>query len=156
MLKECGVNNVKVSPVLLKEDTTGYHDRIRHEVEDLIDKVKSQLADKSFCLIDKYSSDYALEQDYVKPYDKCYVHQFFAVVGADAKLYRCHQKAYTESGIIGDLTKQSFSSIWNGLPCLSEDSFDPKKECRFRCAFDERNRILDDFFNMNMEHVNFI
>lgn len=156
LLKDSGVNNVKLSPVLLKKDTPKYHERIRHVVMDQVERIKNQLVDDTFCLIDKYSNDYALESDYVKPYNKCYVHQFFAVIGADAKVYRCHQKAYTESGVIGDLKEKSFSAIWNGLPCLAEDSFDPKKACGFRCAFDERNRILDEFFNMNMDHVNFV
>ena len=157
LVKTIGCDNIKLSPVLVKEDEEGYHNRIKDGVIEQIDRAKKELEDENFRIVDKYSNDYALSDSYIKPYHRCYIQEYFAVVAADSKVYRCHQRAYTEAGLIGDLTKHTFKEIWESQETIDKiRNFDPCKECNFRCAFDERNTLLNDFFNMDTNHVNFV
>lgn len=157
LVKTIGCDNIKLSPVLVKEDEEGYHNRIKDGVIVQINRAKNELEDECFRIVDKYSNDYALSDSYIKPYHRCYIQEYFAVVAADSKVYRCHQRAYAEAGLIGDLTKYTFKEIWESQKTIDKiRNFDPCKECNFRCAFDERNTLLNDFFKMDINHVNFV
>lgn len=157
LVKTIGCNNIKLSPVLVKGNEEEYHNRIKEGVIEQIDRAKGELEDDNFRIVDKYSNDYALSDSYVKPYHKCYIQEYFAVVAADSKVYRCHQRAYTEAGLIGDLTKHTFKEIWESQETIDKIRlFDPCEECNFRCAFDERNSLLNDFFNIDKNHINFV
>ncbi len=157
LVKELGVDNIKLSPILIKENEAGYHEEIKDTVSEQIARAKEELQDKKFTIVDKYTNDLALDKDFHKGYTRCLIQEFFAVVAADSKLYRCHQRAYTMAGEIGDLAKHSFEEIWYSSDVIRKvRDFNPCTECQFRCAFDERNIILDDFLNIDQEHVNFI
>ena len=70
---------------------------------------------------------------------------------------RCHQRAYTKPGEIGDLLKQSLKEIWYSQEAIKKvREFDPFRECPFPCAFDERNMMLNEFLELDDEHINFI
>lgn len=157
LVKNLGVDNIKLSPILVREGEKAYHNIIKETVMNQIAEAKSELEDNKFRIIDKYSNDIALDDLYEKEYCHCYVQNFFAVIAADSKVYRCHQRAYTKAGEIGDLQKRSFKEIWYSQETIDQvNSFNPKEECKFRCAFDERNRLLNDFVNIDKNHVNFI
>ncbi len=157
LVKKLGVNNIKISPILIKKDQKDYHDKIKKYAMEQIDKAKMDLEDSGFRIIDKYSNDIALDGDYKKEYSRCWIQNFFAVIAADSKVYRCHQRAYTKTGELGDLAKRSFKEIWYDPETIKGGgTFNPEKECRFRCAFDERNRLLNDFMNIDKDHINFI
>ena len=157
LAKEIGIDNVKLSPILVKENVESYHREIEKVVSNQITEAKQKLEDKKFKIIDKYSDDYALNDNYVKPYHRCYIQEYFAVIAADSKIYRCHQRAYTKAGEIGDLSKKSFKEIWYDPQIIEEiRKFNPSKQCHMRCAFDERNCLLNDFLMMDTNHVNFV
>ena len=157
LVKKLGADNIKLSPILIKERQKDYHNKIKDSVMEQIYKAKVELEDYRFRIIDKYSNDIALEGEYEKEYSHCYIQKFFAVIAADSKVYRCHQRAYTKAGEIGDLAEQSFKEIWYSQETIDEaDRFNPRSECKFRCAFDERNRLLNDFMNIDRNHINFI
>lgn len=157
LVKNLGVDNIKLSPVLVKTEEQAYHDAIKELVNEQIARAKEELECDKFRIVDKYTDDYALSEAYVKPYHRCYIQEYFAVIAADSKVYRCHQRAYTKAGMIGDLTKQTFEEIWKSEETVKKvRAFDPCKECNFRCAFDERNQLLNDFFMMDKNHVNFV
>jgi MoaA/NifB/PqqE/SkfB family radical SAM enzyme len=157
LVKELGVDNIKLSPLLVKADEAEYHETIKESVSEQIFRAKEELETEGFTVVDKYTNDLALDENFRKSYHKCVIQEVFAVIAADSKVYRCHQRAYTKAGEIGDLSKQSFQEIWYSPEVIDNvRSFDPCRECRFRCAFDERNILLNDFFDMDTEHINFI
>lgn len=157
LVKELGVDNIKLSPLLVKADEAEYHESIKESVSEQIFRAKEEMETENFIIVDKYTNDLALDDNFQKSYHKCMIQEIFAVIAADSKVYRCHQRAYTKVGEIGDLSKQFFHEIWYSQDVINNiRNFNPYKECRFRCAFDERNMLLNDFFNMDTGHVNFI
>lgn len=157
MIKELGADNIKLSPIMVKEGEEDYHVQIKEIVKEQIIQAKQQLENENFQIVDKYSNDLAIAQAFRKKYHRCIIQELFAVIAADSKVYRCHQRAYVKEGEIGDLTQNSFKEIWN-LQETVEDvrQFDAFEHCRFPCAFDERNILLNDFINMDKNHINFI
>ena len=157
LAKETGADNIKLSPIMVKENEADYHKQIQDSVMDQIERAKQQLEDGTFRIVDKYTNDLAMNNEYRKQYHYCVIQELFTVIAADSKVYRCHQKAYTKSGEIGDLAKQTFREIWYSQEIADNiRKFDAYEECRFRCAFDERNLLLNDFLNTDSNHVNFI
>lgn len=158
LVKSLGVDNIKLDCIRVKtEDMAAYHQVIKEDVCKQIVQAKKLLEDDTFKIVDKYSNDIELDDCYEKKYSSCYMQNLFAVIAADSKVYRCHQRAYMKSGEIGDLTKASFQEIWYAQKTIDlVKSFDAKKECAFKCAFDERNELLNEFMNMDKNHVNFI
>ncbi len=155
-MKDAGVNNIKFSPLMVK-DTLGYHKDIKKEAEKQLGQAKYSLQSESFAVVDKYSGDMLLEQGFEKQYCTCYMKELFTVIAADQKVYFCHQKAYRPDGLVGDISGRSFKELW-----FSDETtklfkgMDAKKECNFRCAFEERNILLGQLFNLDTGHVNFI
>ena len=157
LAKETGADNIKLSPIMVKQNEADYHKQIQDSVMDQIERAKQQLEDGTFRIVDKYTNDLAMNNEYRKQYHYCVIQELFTVIAADSKVYRCHQKAYTKSGEIGDLAKQTFREIWYSQEIADNiRKFDAYEECRFRCAFDERNLLLNDFLNTDSNHVNFI
>jgi MoaA/NifB/PqqE/SkfB family radical SAM enzyme len=157
LVKNLGVDNIKFSPILIKSNEVAYHKGIKDLVTEQINEAKIKLENETFRIVDKYTNDTALEDAYIKEYSKCHIQNFFTVIAADSKVYRCHQRAYMKVGELGDLTKNSFKEIWYSQDTINKiNSFNPQKDCCFRCAFDERNKLLDDFINIDRNHVNFI
>lgn len=157
LVKKLGVDNIKLSPIAVKENGKSYHDSIKELVMKQIVSAQRELENSNFRIVDKYTCDLELPTTYHKQYQKCYIQNFFAVIGADCKVYRCHQRAYTKAGELGDLTQIPFKDLWFSPNVINKmNSFDPQKECCFRCAFDERNTLLNDFVNIDYNHINFI
>ena len=130
---------------------------IKESVIEQIVRAKQQLEDETFKIVDKYTNDLAMTNEYRKSYHQCIIQELFVVIAADSKVYRCHQRAYTKAGEIGNLMNQTFSEIWNSQETIDNiKHFDAYKECQFRCAFDERNMLLNDFLHMDKNHINFI
>lgn len=157
LVKKLGVDNIKLSPIAVKEDGKNYHDSIKKTVIEQIASAQKELESSDFRIMDKYTCDLDLPTTYHKQYQKCYIQNFFAVIGADCKVYRCHQRAYTKAGEVGDLTQMSFKDLWFSQNVIEKmNTFEPQKECCFRCAFDERNTLLNDFVSIDYDHINFI
>lgn len=157
LVKELGVDNIKLSPIMVKEEEADYHNSIMESVMDQISHAKQFLEDKNFRIVDKYSNDLAMDNAYRKEYKRCFIQELFAVIAADSKVYRCHQRAYMKEGEIGSLLEKSFKDIWYSQKTIENvRQYDAYEGCQFRCAFDERNILLNDFLNMDRNHINFI
>lgn len=152
-----GVNNIKFAPIMVKDFTAKYHQNIAPIVEEQIVHAKENFERNDFKIIDKYSNDIGLDEEFQKQYCICFMKEIFTVIAADSKVYYCHQKAYTPEGLIGDISGQSFNSLW-----FSEETTEKFRkmradtECNFRCVFEERNQLLNDFIFMDQRHLNFI
>ena len=158
LAKKIQLNNLKFSPLLGGNNVLLYQSsKMRKNVEEQLLKAKRELQSDNFVIIDKYTNDLGLQNDFEKQYQNCIISQLFTVVGADLKIYFCHQRAYMEEGIVGDISKQSFKEVW-----FSEETTQRLKmhnvseKCNFRCVFEERNILLNQFFDLDRNHVNFI
>lgn len=157
LVKKLGAENIKLSPVIVKENKSAYHDLIKETVCEQIIQAKNQLEDSDFHIIDKYTDEIAVDDNFQKSYHRCYIQEIFTVIAADSKVYRCHQRAYTLPGEIGDLSLKSFKEIWYSPETIkSSRDWDACEQCSFRCAFEERNILLNDFMSMDKNHINFI
>lgn len=157
ILSAIGVDNVKFSPLMVKGTIPEYHMQIKESIEEQLARAKDDFQNDKFTIIDKYTNDASFDKNFQKKCAHCYITEIFTVVGADCKVYYCHQRAYTQSGMIGSLENQTLKQLW-----FSDDTTKklkqmvPQDECSFRCAFEERNELLDRLVNMDRRHINFI
>lgn len=155
-MRDIGVNNIKFSPLMVK-NSLDYHKGIKNDVEEQLKRAKADLETNEFDVVDKYSGDMMLDENFEKQYCICYMKNLFTVIAADQNVYFCHQKAYRPDGLIGSIAERSFKELW-----FSDETaeifrnMNAKKECDFRCAFEERNLLLNHLFSLDKNHVNFI
>ena len=155
-LKNTGVAHVKISPCIIANDGADnnlYHDAFKDVVQEQIAQAK-ELDDATFHVVDHYHS---MEVNFFKPYKNCEFAKMLTVIGADSKVYTCQDKAYTQSGTLGDITAQSFREFW-----FSDENkqnlaaIDPAKSCQHHCVADAKNRLLDDYLSLAPDHLPFI
>lgn len=157
ILKSAGVENIKLSPVNIGLDTVERQKDIREHVSNLIAEAMEKLCDGKFFIIDKYTGDLSLREQYCKPYEKCYIRNLFTVIAANQKVYGCIDKAYIENGCLGDISHQSFKEMWYSEETARKlRDYDIKKYCGFRCIYEDRNTFLADVLEVDRNHVNFI
>ncbi len=157
LMSGLGVNNIKFSPLRLDGDLGEYHKPIRQIVEKQIERAQKEFENNGFKIIDKYSDDAGLDAGYEKSYHRCMIQEVFTVIGADCKVYFCHQRAYTKNGDIGSLENRSLKELWYAEDTIKKvRGLDPCQECNFRCVFDERNLLLHNLVSIDRNHINFI
>lgn len=156
MLKDLGVNHIKYTARVTK-DLFVYHKTFQKQVIDQIHRAKNELESADFRIINKYESDFDSALVFHRCYDKCYINRFFTVIAADSKVYFCHDKAYVKEGIVGDLRNQSFKELWFSDETIRRyQEFNPQKECNHHCVYDDRNELLNMFYGLDQNHINFI
>ncbi|MCM1326555.1 MAG: radical SAM protein [Bacteroidales bacterium] len=157
LMAKLGVDNIKLSPLRLDGDLGEYHRPIQESVKDQIARAKKECENDHFKIVDKYDGDAGLDAGYHKPYHRCLIQEIFTVIGADCKVYLCHQRAYTKNGDIGSLKERSFKELWFAEDTIKKvRELDACQECDFRCVFDERNILLNDLMSIDKNHINFI
>jgi len=155
-LKDTGVAHAKISPCIIAntgEENNLYHDKFKDIVRAQIEEAKS-LDDVNFHVVDHYHS---MEIDFSKPYDSCPFAQMLTVIGADCKIYTCQDKAYTESGTLGDISAQSFQDFWYSAENKQNlAAINPAQICQHHCVADAKNRLITDYLSLAPEHLPFI
>ncbi len=156
LLKDCGVDHVKVSGVVVSNDAAGnneYHSEIREEVSHQINTAQS-LSDSSFTILNHYHD---LDERFEKKYHSCHFLQYLTVVGADQYVYSCQDKAYTESGRMGSIAERTFKDFW-----FSEENiqflktFDPSVRCGHHCVSHPKNLAINEYISLDKEHSYFV
>lgn len=156
MVKELGVNHIKYAARVTKDLFT-YHEPFKQNVIEQIHQAKEELEDENFRVINKYEGDFDSALLFRRCYDKCYINRIFTVIAADSKVYFCHDKAYVKDGIVGNLTNQSFKELWFAEDTIKRyQEFDLQKECNHHCVYDDRNELLNTFYSLDRNHINFI
>lgn len=156
LVKKLGVNHIKYTARVTK-DLFLYHEPFKQNVIEQIHKAKTELENTDFRIIDKYEGDFESALIFHRSYDKCYINRIFTVIAADSKVYFCHDKAYVKEGMAGDLKNQSFKEMWFSEETIRRYSeFNPQKECDHHCVFDDRNELLNTFYSLDRNHINFI
>lgn len=155
LLKSLGVDNIKYSAVV--DNRQHYHDEIKDGVIAQIHKAKQNLESDSFQIINQYEKDWMDKNFSTQPFPVCYTCRFVTVIGADQKVYLCHTKAYDSNAVVADLKEQSFRQAWYSDEVRARlCNVKPETECRNFCAYQERNELIQSYFDVNYDHVNFI
>ena len=159
LMKSLGANHVKFTPAISNE-TEKYHAPFMREVMEDLERA-AELNDEHFRVIDLYTSDFNRVKSGVKifdrAYDVCYIKEMVCVIAANSKVYYCHDKAYLNDGCIGDLKNMRFKDLWFSDKTMKLfKNFDVHKVCYQHCVYDDRNIMLNQFFGMDMNHVNFL
>ncbi|MCR5346929.1 MAG: radical SAM protein [Fretibacterium sp.] len=156
MVKELGVNHIKFTARVTK-DLFDYHAPFRESVVEQIHRAKAELDGDGFRVINKYEGDFDSALVFHRKYKTCYINKLFTVIAADCKVYFCHDKAYVSSGVVGDLKGKSFKELWYSPEVIKRYAeFDAEKECDHHCVYDDRNELLNTFFSLDRNHINFI
>jgi MoaA/NifB/PqqE/SkfB family radical SAM enzyme len=156
LLKDCGVNHVKLAGAVVSNDAAGnndYHRSIKEEVARQI-ALAQPLADATFTILNHYHD---LEDRFEKHYHTCPFLQFLTVIGADQNVYTCQDKAYTQSGRMGSIANMTFKEFW-----FSEENqrflkeFDPSEQCRHHCVTHSKNLAIHEYLSLDQEHSYFV
>lgn len=156
LVKGLGVNHIKYTARVTK-DLFAYHEPFKQQVIEQIHRAKAELEDGNFRVINKYESDFDSVLVFHRCYEKCYVNRIFTVIAADSKVYFCHDKAYVSEGVVGDLGNCSFKELWFSDETMKRyEEFNAQEECNHHCVYDDRNELLNTYFSLDKNHINFI
>ncbi|WP_130472700.1 radical SAM protein [Candidatus Magnetaquicoccus inordinatus] len=156
LFKELGVNHVKFSGVVVANSGSAnreYHQSIMRETSAQIAAAQS-LNDAHFTVIDLY---HELDERFEKSYTQCPFLQFLTVIGADACVYTCQDKAYTEAGLLGNIRDRSFKEFWFSAENRQKlFQFNPAIQCRHHCVTHSKNLALLELLAIDPEHGCFV
>ena len=156
LMKNLGVNHVKFAP-MISNDTNEYHKAFKDDVSKQLQDAQKLFGDEHFRVIDLYTGDFAYSVIFERQYSRCPIKDFICVIAANQKVYYCHDKAYLNDGLVGDISKQSFKDMWlSDATTELFKKFDAKKLCKQHCVYDSRNELINSFLDMDRNHVNFI
>lgn len=155
LVKDLGANHIKYTARITK-DLDNYHSPFKNDVIKKI-HMASELSGNGFSVINKYEDDFLYSTVFSRVYKKCFIKELFTVIAADSKVYFCHDKAYVKEGVVADLRDVSFMEAWYSQEVQERyKEFDAMKECKHHCVYDDRNMLLNSFFSLKKEHINFI
>ncbi len=156
LLYETGVNSVKVSPCIVSnlcDDNYNYHVTLFETVKEQTLRAQQDFADGSFELYDAYH--YQLGT-FAKNYTWCPYLQVVPVIGADLNVYACHDKAYNmQEGMLGSIEDTRFRDFWFS----DKNKFyriNPSRNCNHHCVVDSNNRMISEYLDVDMNHLDFL
>lgn len=152
--KELGVNHIRFSPIyvpkgneLSSEGSESYHSAFKKKVLEQIEKAR-ELEDKNFKIFSYYETDFDSVMASIRPYGRCFMMETVPVIAANQNVYFCHDKAYSDSGLIGSIKNQSFKELWFSKETAKRfKEFNPKESCRHHCTADGRNLAIIEMIN---------
>ncbi len=154
--KEAGVSSVKASACIIgntAQETNQFHAPVFQETKAEIQRAIADLADDNFEIFDAY---HEMGDKFAKVYDWCPYQQILTVVAADQNVYSCQDKAYNlDSGLIGSIRDTSFAEFWK----TNKSKFFkicPSKDCNHHCVANNKNKMIFDYLNVDMEHIEFV
>ena len=161
LLKELGVDNVKFAAVV--ENEPHYHISIKDKVIEQIHRAEKEFSvpadgtTNGFRIINNYENDWMDKNFTTQPFATCYSCRLITIIAADQKVYLCHTRAYDSQAVVGDLKNQTFREMWFSEKTRKRlEALRPKRDCRNFCAYEERNQLIQAYFDTDMRHVNFI
>ena len=153
--KDLGVDHVKLTPRHVPDKFEEYHKDSINKVKEQINKAREAFPD--FDIYDTYDIDFTLTEKKERQYSRCYMMQIIPAIGADCKVYFCHDKAYSETGSLGSIKDQSFKQLWFSEEAAEKfKNYNPKIGCKHHCVYDSRNIFINDAIGCYGGHVNFI
>ena len=155
LMRELGCNHIKYT-ALMSNDAEKMHAPFKKEVIEQIHKlIEENTGD--FKVINLYESDFDSNAVFGRNYDHCAVKDYVTVIAANSKIYYCHDKAYLSAGEIGDISRKSFRDVWFSEETARKfEMFHPQEICKHHCVYDDRNELLNSFYSLDEQHINFI
>jgi len=155
LLKELGVDHVKFSAVVSSQP--GYHNEIKEKVLKQLESARQDFATESFAIVNAFQNECGNLSVSRPPLSKCYICELCTVLGADSKLYLCHTRAYDSRAMIGDISKTPFRDVWfSSNSSVRRTKLVPFQQCQNICAYYDRNKTLEHYFSVDLNHVNFL
>lgn len=150
ILRDHGVANVRVSPVWLP-NFREYHEAIADVVREEIDMARSSYDSDTFRVYSSYDIDNPAHGR-ERTFAKCYFMQMVPVVGADQKIWACHNTAYAEHGLIGSIANQRFKELWfSGETSRVMDQFNVAS-CAHQCAAHHKNDYISSLLEAGSDN----
>jgi MoaA/NifB/PqqE/SkfB family radical SAM enzyme len=160
LMKRIGVGHVKLSEAVIstnKEENRDHYRQVSGLVRSQVLKGLANLADNSFSIIDRFDYSKNREDGYNKDYTSCPFSQCLTVIGADANIYACQDKAYTKKGKLGSIKQYNFSKIWFSNQTKNKMlKLNPSKDCLHHCAQHAKNLLLLDYLDIYKDHTCFV
>jgi len=150
-----GVSSVKVSACLISDDVNEinkYHRPHLESVKEQIDKAGEEFSSEQFEINDSF---YEIRTRYQKEYNWCPFCQIVPVIGADMNVYSCHDKAYTDKGLLGSIESQSFEKMWY----TDKNKYfmiNPSRDCDHHCMMNQQNINILEYLEIDDNHMEFI
>ena len=161
LLKDLGVDNVKFAAVV--ENEPRYHFDIKDKVIEQLHRAQKELTvsadgmEKGFRIVNNYENDWMDKNFTTQPFETCYTCRLVTVIAADQRVYLCHTRAYDSQAVVGDLRDQSLREMWFSDTTKKRlEALRPQHDCRNFCVYEERNQLIQSYFDTDMRHVNFI
>lgn len=155
-LKDVGVHSVKVSACIVSNDPAlnkKYHQPHFEQVKATIAETQADLSSEHFEIHDGFHD---LDERFTKKYTWCPYMQIQSIIGADSRVYTCHDKAYNlDTGLVGSLKGQSLQEFW----MQNKQAFfkvDPRRDCDHHCVANAKNILLHDFLELHEGHADFV
>lgn len=155
-LKNIGADSVKISPCIISNDgaaNNAYHAPFFHKAKEQAQRARQELSDGRFEVYDSY---HELEDKFVKDYSWCPFLQMLCVIGADANVYACQDKAYNlAKGLLGSLKDQSFKEFWFADKSVFF-KINPSRDCDHHCVANMKNKMLLGYLEADPQHLAFV
>lgn len=156
MFKEMGVDNFRISAAFTPDGMTYFLDFIESAKSDA-KQTKIELEDENFTVFnlfdDRISDLFVGSQNY----DYCPMKELVVYIGADSKVYTCCILAYNQNGLVGDISNQSFSDLWDSNAKKHfYETHNPKCLCQLPCMFEKKNEFINYCIKQNPKHINYI
>ncbi len=155
LMEKLGANHIKYT-ALMSDEADKLHAPFKREVVSQIKKL-TQEAHTNFRIINLYESDFVSNAVFKRNYSYCSIKDYVTVIAANSKIYYCHDKAYLSEGEVGDISIDSFKNVWFSEETTRKfNMFNPEEKCRHHCVYDDRNNLLNKFYDLDDQHINFI
>ncbi len=155
-LKKAGVNSVKFTACVVSNSgkkNNEYHAPIFEKIKEQTQQAIEKLADNNFEIFDAYHN---LDERFEKNYDWCPYLQILPVIGADQRIYSCHDKAYNlDCGVLASIKNQRFKDAWHH----NRETFFkiiPRRDCNHHCTANSQNILIHEYLDANPEHLPFV
>lgn len=155
-LQNIGVDSVKVSPCIVSNDgaeNNAYHQQYFDIVNEQIERFKKEFKLRNFEIFNSYHKQL---ETFDKDYTWCPYIQINPVIGADLNVYSCHDKAYNiKEGLVCSVKEKHFKDVWFSDK-LKFFKINPKLHCKHHCMVNDKNNLILDYLNADVEHLNFV
>ncbi|MEA2049976.1 MAG: radical SAM protein [Campylobacterota bacterium] len=159
-MRDAGVDYLVIKPYTQSlYGTSREYEGLKYDDFMYLEKELAFLETESFKIIFRANTMNKLSEE-KQPYEKCYSTPYFwSYIMADGSVYGCGAYLENDKFNYGNINKQTFQEIWEGLKREDAIKFMSNdldiSDCRKNCRMDEINRYLWNLKNPN-PHVNFI
>ena len=155
LMQQLGANHIKYT-ALISNNAEKMHAPFKEKVVEQIHRLQEDKV-KDFKIINLYESYFKSCAIFGRNYDSCGIKDYVTVIGANSKIYYCHDKAYLSAGEVGDISEKSFKEVWFSEETTKKfQTFNPQRICQHHCVYDDRNELLNAFYSLDSNHINFI